>query len=58
MFNCFEHLKQIIKINVYFLTNIVLKICNKVLTKFAKYYLKTKELDNILYDFANILNST
>ncbi len=56
MFNYLKYLKKIIKINVYFLKNIVLKACNKVSTKLAKYYLKTKELDNILYNFVNILN--
>jgi len=40
------------------LKNIVLKICNKASTKFAKYYLKIKELDNTLYNFVNILDST
>jgi len=57
IFNYLKHLKKIIKINIYFLKNIVLKTCNKVSTKFAKYYLRTKKLDNILYNFVNILNS-
>ncbi len=57
IFNYLNYLKKIIKINIYFLINIVLKICNKVLTKFVKYYLRTKELNNILYNFVNILDS-
>jgi hypothetical protein len=57
MFNYLEYLKKTIEINVYFLTKIVIKTCNKVLTKFAKYYSKTKKLNNILYNFINILNS-
>jgi len=43
MFNYLEHLKKIIRINIYFLTNILIKICNKISTKLAKYYLRTKE---------------
>ena len=58
MFNYLEHLKKTIEINVCFLTKIVTKVCNKVLTKLAKYYSKTKELDNTLYNLINILNST
>ncbi len=57
MFNYFKYLKKK-KINVYFLTNIVIKICNKVSTKHTKYYLRTKELNNTLYNFVNILNFT
>jgi len=58
IFNYFKYLKKIIKINVYFSKDIVLKICNKALTKLAKYYSKTKKLDNTLYNFANILDFT
>ncbi len=58
MFNYLEHLKKIIRINVYFSTNIVIKICNKISTKLAKYYLRTKELDDTLYNLVNILNFT
>ena len=58
IFNYFKYLKKIIRINIYFLKNIVFKICNKVSTKFAKYYLKTKKLDSILYNLVNILDST
>ena len=57
IFNYFKYLKKIIRINIYFLKNIVFKICNKVSTKFAKYYLKIKKLNNILYNFVNILDS-
>ena len=58
IFNYLKYLKKIIRINIYFLKNIVLKTCNKVSTKLAKYYSKTKKLDNILYNLVNILNST
>jgi len=58
MFNYFEHLKKTIEINVYFLTKIVTRVCNKTSIKLAKYYSKTKEFNNILYNLVNILNST
>jgi len=58
IFNYFEYLEKIIKVNIYFLTNIVLKTCNKASTKLAKYYSKTKKLDNTLYNLVNILNFT
>jgi len=51
-----KYLKKIIRINIYSSTNIVIKIDNKVSTKLAKYYLRIKELDNILYNFVNILD--
>jgi len=56
MFNYLKYLKKIIRINIYFSKNIIFKICNKVLTKFAKYYLKMKELNNTLYNLVNILD--
>jgi len=56
IFNYLNYLKKIIKVNIYFLTNIVIKICNKASTKSIKYYSRTKELDNILYNFVNILD--
>ncbi len=58
MFNYLEYLKKTIEINVCFLTKIVTKACNKILKKLAKYYSKTKKLDNTLYNLVNILNST
>ncbi len=57
IFNYFKYLEKIIRINIYFSKDIVLKICNKALTKLAKYYLRTKELNNILYNLINILDS-
>jgi len=58
IFNYLKYLEKIIRVNIYFLTNIVLKTCNKVSTKLAKYYSRIEELNNILYNFVNILNST
>jgi len=56
IFNYLKYLEKIIRINIYFLINIIFKICNKILIKFAKYYLKIEKLDNILYNFVNILD--
>ncbi len=58
IFNYYKYLEKIIRVNIYSSTNIVIKICNKVSTKFAKYYLRIEELNNILYNFANILDFT
>jgi len=56
IFNHPKYLEKIIRVNNYFSTNIVIKIYNKVSTKFAKYYSRIKELNNILYNLVNILN--
>jgi len=58
IFNYLKYLKKIIRVNIYFLINTIIKICNKVLTKLATYYLRTKELHNILYNLVNILDFT
>jgi len=58
IFNYLKYLEKIIKVNIYSLINIVFKTCNKASTKLAKYYLRTKELNNILYNLVNILNFT
>ncbi len=58
MFNYLEHLKKIIRINIYFLKDIILKACNKASTKLAKYYSKTKKLNDTLYNFVDILDLT
>jgi len=42
---------------VVFLRKIILKVCKKVLTKLIKYYSKIEELNKILYNLINILNS-
>jgi len=53
IFNYLKYLEKIIRVNIYSSTNIVLKTCNKVSTKLVKYYLRIKELDNILYNLIN-----
>ena len=57
IFNYLKYLEKTININICFLIEIVTRACNKISTKFAKYYSKTKELNNILYNLINILNS-
>ncbi len=56
IFNYFNYLKKTITNYSCSLREIILKICKKVLTKFVKYYSKTKEFNKILYNFINILN--
>jgi len=64
IFNYFKHLEKIIRVNIYFLRNIVIKTCNKVSTKLAKYYLRTKELNRLIVgsgfgsNYWNRFNST
>ena len=58
IFNYFNYLKKTITNYSCFLREIILKACKKASTKLVKYYLKTKELNKILYNLAYILNST
>ena len=51
IFNYLKYLKKIMVTNIYFSTNIVIKICNKVLTKLAKYYLKIKKIKQYIIQF-------
>ncbi len=58
IFNYFNYLKKTITNYNCFLKEIILKTCKKVSTKLVKYYSKIKELNRILYNLINILNST
>ncbi len=58
IFNYFNYLKKTITNYSCSLKKIILKACEKVSTKLAKYYSKIKELNRMLYNLANILNST
>ena len=58
IFNYFNYLKKTITNYNYFLREIILKACEKASTKLVKYYSKIKELNKMLYNFVNILNST
>jgi len=57
IFNYFNYLKKTIIDYDCSLREIIIKACKKVLTKLVKYYLKTKELNKMLYNFVYILNS-
>ncbi len=57
----FNHLKQIeknIRRSTCSSSAVIVKTCKKVSIKLAKYYVKIKDNDKTIYNFANILNST
>ncbi len=57
----FNHLKQIeknIRRSTCLLSAVIVKTCEKVSIKLAKYYVKIKDSDETIYNLANILNST
>ena len=58
LFNHLKDVKKFIKRNTSSLNAIIIKACKKVLTKLAKYYFKTEDSDEIIYNITNILNST
>jgi len=58
IFNYLNYLKETIIDYNCSLREIIIKACKKVSTKLVKYYSKTKELDKMLYNLVNILNST
>jgi len=57
-FNYFNVVKRIIRNNAYFLKTFVIKACELTFTKLAKYYFKTKSKDELIYNFAIILDFT
>jgi len=58
IFNYLNYLKKTIIDYDCSLREIIIKACKKTLTKLVKYYLKIKELNKMLYNLVNILNST
>jgi len=58
VFNYLNYIEKTITNYSCSLREIILKTCKKASTKLVKYYSKTKKLNRILYNFANILNST
>jgi len=58
IFNYLNYLKKTIIDYNCSSREIIIKAYKKASTKFVKYYSKTKELDRILYNLVNILNST
>jgi hypothetical protein len=58
LFNYFNVVKRIIRNNAYFSKTFVIKACELTFTKLAKYYFKTKDKDELIYNFVIILDST
>jgi len=50
-FNYFNVVKRIIRDNVCFLKTLIIKVCELIFTKLAKYYSKTKSKDELIYNF-------
>jgi hypothetical protein len=57
-FNYFNIVKKIIRDNAYFLKTLIIKACELIFTKLAKYYFKTKNKDELIYNFVIILDFT
>jgi len=57
-FNYFNIVKKIIRDNGYFLKTLIIKACELIFTKLAKYYFKTKNKDELIYNFVIILDFT
>jgi len=58
LFNHLEHVEKIIRRSTCSLSAVIIKTCNKVLIKLAKYYFKIENNDETIYNLVNILNST
>jgi len=56
LFNYFNVVKRIIRNNAYFLKTLVIKACESIFTKLAKYYFKTKSKNELIYNLVIILN--
>ncbi len=56
LFNYFNVVKRIIRNNAYFLKTLVIKACELIFTKLAKYYFKTKSKNELIYNLVIILN--
>ena len=57
----FEHFNKIettIQRNNCFFKIIIVKACEAIIEKFVKYYFKTKNKNDTIYNIANILNFT
>ena len=57
-FNYFNVIEEVIRNNVYFSKALVIKACELINTKLAKYYSKIKNKDELIYNFVIILDST
>ena len=58
LFNYFEQIEKNIRRSTCLLSAVIIKTCKKVSIKLAKYYVKIENSNEIIYNLANILNST
>jgi len=58
LFNYFNVIKEVIHNNVYSSKALVIKACKLISTKFAKYYSKIENKDELIYSFVIVLDST
>ncbi len=56
LFNYFDAVKRIIRNNAYSLKTLIIKICELISIKLAKYYSKIKNKDELIYNLAIILD--
>jgi len=56
LFNYFDVVKRIIRNNAYSLKTLIIKICELISIKLAKYYSKIKNKDELIYNLAIILD--
>ncbi len=58
LFNHLEQIEKNIRRSTCSLSAVIVKTCEKVSIKLAKYYVKIEDSDETIYNLANILNST
>ncbi len=58
LFNYLEQIEENIRRSTCSLSAVIVKTCKKVSIKLAKYYVKIENSNKIIYNLANILNST
>ncbi len=58
LFNHLEQIEKNIRRSTCSLSAVIVKTCEKVSIKLAKYYVKIENNDETIYNLANILNST
>jgi len=58
LFNYLELIEKNIRRSTYSSSAVIIKTCKKVSIKLAKYYVKIKDNNEIIYNLVNILNST
>ncbi len=58
LFNYFNIVERVIRDNAYSSKTLVIKVCELTFTKFAKYYSKIKNKNELIYNLVIILNLT